>query len=272
VQQWDLRKARRTDLHQRQHLSAIDGHVRLFQHCGACGHDCLGGTCSGSPAHCGPGVVVSGAGPDVYVIGVDTGSSGNIYYQGDVAGLGINAFPVSKIAQSGSGTALDIPSTSVEYLGIIGTKLFFDLEGGIYMCNSTGGTQTNVFVENTSAFVASFFAFGDTVYWIQDETDSTLSNPDSTVYSVSASASFPTAKRLTGSIAPSTYKIIDANALSLLFTGPAGLYRVALPDGDAAHDPQLVVGPASSSGSVIAATEDGAGVYWFEYDGTLYGS
>ena len=135
---------------------------------------------------------------------------------------------------------------------------------------TTGGAQVNIFGETTSAYVGSVFAFGDTVYWIQDETDSTPSHPNSTVFSVSASASYPTAKRLTGSIAPSAYKIIDANALSLLFAGTGGLYRVALPDGAAAHDPQLVVGPPSSSGSVIAATEDAAGVYWFEYDGTLY--
>jgi hypothetical protein len=90
------------------------------------------------------------------------------------------------------------------------------------------------------------------------------------VFSVSASAANPTATRLTASVPPATYKIIDANALSLLLSGPSGLYRVALPNGDAAHAPQLLVSPASSSGSVITATEDVHGVYWFENDGTLF--
>jgi hypothetical protein len=282
------------------------------KNCGSCGHDCLGGTCSGG--QCKAAVVASSSG-DLYVIGVAGSAAGNVYYQG----AGPNAYQVDKTAQNGTGSPLDVGGGSAEYLGIIGSKLFFEMEGSFGMCDftsadpthcangysnlpgsgdlipfkspsplymatyngfatsptitwySASGTPVQSFDVHTFGSAGSFFAFGDMVYWIQDETDSTASNPDSAVYSVSASASTPTAKRLTSSIAPSTYTIIDANALSLLLTGPSGLYRVALPDGDAAHAPQWIVAPASSSGSVTTATEDANGIYWFERDGTLYG-
>ena len=282
------------------------------KNCGSCGHDCLGGTCSGGL--CQAAVVVSGVGESVNVIGVDTAANGYVYYTD-----GSNAFRVSKTAQSGAGATL-ANTISVEYLGVIGNELFWDGEGNFGMCHfstsdpsycstttsdlpgpslstlvpfrspsppyiavydnsssfiltwySTSGTQVNNFVGTGSVNVSSFFAFGDTVYWIEDQSDSTSTHPDSAVYSVSASAILTNAKRLTDSIAPSTYKILDANALSLLFNGPNGLYRVALPAGDAAHDPQWLVAPASSAGHVTSATEDTNGVYWFEDDGTLYG-
>jgi hypothetical protein len=289
------------------------------KNCASCGHDCLGGTCSGG--QCQAAAVTSGSG-DLYVIGVDSGATGNVYYQSTDSGTGLtNAFQVSKTAQNGTGAPLDLGGSSVEYLGVIGTKLFFDLEGDFAMCTfsssapaqcssssgtlpdpsgnlvpfkspspsyiavydlssglnptiswySTSGTQVQSFtIYASQGGPGSFFAFGDSVYWIQDATDSTPSNPDSAVYSVSASAANPTATRLTASVPPATYKIIDANALSLLFSGPSGLYRVALPNGDAAHAPQLLVSPASSSGSVTTATEDVHGVYWFENDGTMF--
>jgi len=286
--------------------------------CGSCGHDCLGGTCSGS--QCQAAVVASGA---TYVIGVDASASGNVYFQGTDTETGLtNAYQVGKTALGGTGSPLDLGGSSVEYLGVIGAKLFFDLEGEFEMCSfsntapnqcsattnnlpdspygnlvpfkspsplyiaiydvlsgpnstiawySASGTQVQTFtIYGSTGSPGSFFAFGDSVYWIQDASDSTASTPDSAVYSVSATAANPTATRLTASVPPATYKIIDANALSLLFSGPSGLYRVALPNGDAAHAPQLLVSPASSSGSVTTATEDAHGVYWFENDGTLF--
>lgn len=291
------------------------------KNCGSCTHDCLGGTCNGG--QCQAAAVAAGAG-DLYVIGVDGSATGNVYYQSTDSGTGLtNTYQVSKTALGGTGSPLDVGGSENEYLGIIGAKLFFDLEGEFEMCNfsnsapnqcstttntlpdspygnlvpfkspspsyiaiydvssgpnpsiawySTSGTQVQTFtIYSSQGSPGSFFAFGDSVYWIQDASDSTASNPDSAVYSVSASAANPTATRLTASIAPATYTIIDANALSLLLSGPSGLYRVALPSGDAAHAPQFLVSPASSSGSVTTATEDANGVYWFESDGTLYG-
>ncbi len=284
--------------------------------CGSCGHDCLGGTCSGGQCMAAVFVANPGASPNVF--SVDSDLDGYVYYQGcDAVSGTIKPYRVSKTG-SASPSSLDVGNDTAEYLGVIGTKLFFDLEGDFMMCefsssdpthcsngytslpnsppgilvpfkspsppylatSQTGGsfsiswyttsaTQVKAFDESTSASALSSFAFGDVVYWIQDESDSTPTHPDSTVYSVSADVTYPIAGRLTGLIAPS-YTIIDGNALSLLLAGPGGLYRVRLPDGDAANPPQFIVGPVSSSGSIVAATEDSGGIYWLEHDGSLY--
>lgn len=281
------------------------------KNCGSCTHDCLGGACSSGL--CQAAVIASTTG-DLYVIGVDSGVNGNVYYQGN----GPNTYQVSKIAQNGTGLPLDVGGGSAEYLGVVGSKLLFETEGSFGLCDfsssdasrcsgsyaalpgpgnlvpfkspspsniaiydilstppdvawySTSGVRVLSFDYHTLGNVGAFFAFGETVYWIQDEADSTPSNPDSALYSVLASAASPTAKRLTGSFLSNTYNTIDANALSLLLTGPNGLYRVALPDGDAANAPRWLVAPASSTGSVKAATEDANGIYWLERDGSLF--
>jgi hypothetical protein len=208
------------------------------KNCGSCGHDCLGGTCSSGL--CKAAVVAASTG-DLYVIGVDCSATGKVYYQG----VGPNAYQVSKTAQNDTGSPLDVGGGTAEYLGVIASKLFFEMEGSFGMCDftttdpthcsngygnlpgsgnlvpfkspspsyipmynpyatlpnitwySTSGAQVQTFDIHTFGSVGSFFAFGDLVYWIQDEADSTASNPDSAVYSVSASALSPTAKRLT---------------------------------------------------------------------------
>ena len=170
----------------------------------------------------------------------------------------------SSLPDSPPGILVPFKSPSPQYLPIYKTDGSFSISW-----YTTSATQVKTFDESTSANMRSSFAFGDAVYWILDESDSTPTHPDSTVYSVSADVSYPTAARLTGLMAPS-YKIIDGNALSLLLAGPSGLYRVRLPDGDAANPPQFIVGPVSSSGSIVAATEDPEGIYWLEYDGSLY--
>ena len=285
------------------------------KNCGSCKHDCLGGTCR--DGQCQAAVVVSGAGAP-YVIGVD---SGNVYYQAGDSGTGItNAYWVSKTAIGGTGSPLDVGGSSVEYLGVIGTKLLFDMEGDFGMCDFSSSDPTHCsattstlpdsgnpvgFKSPSPAYLATydrtidlfetvnwystvsttpvqsygeaadasywgFFGFGDSVYWIRDQyvSDTSATIMDSTLYTASVSNS--NLKRLTANLLPDTYRIIDANAQSVLLVGPNGLYRVALPDGDAANVPQWLVAPASSANPVIAATEDAKGVYWFEDDGTLY--
>ena len=67
-----------------------------------------------------------------------------------------------------------------------------------------------------------------------------------------------------------TYRIIDANAYSVLLTsqpGSGGLYRVA-PPGSATALPPLLASPGSAY--VTGATEDATGVYWLQSDGNLY--
>jgi len=68
---------------------------------------------------------------------------------------------------------------------------------------------------------------------------------------------------------PDTYSVIDANAKSVLLSGPSnGLYRVSLPNGRPSAKPSLLFSIASST-TVGAATEDAKAVYWFQSDGTL---
>jgi len=61
------------------------------------------------------------------------------------------------------------------------------------------------------------------------------------------------------------YTVLDANARSVLLSGPSGLYRVALP-GNSSAQPPLLIGTGST---VNAAIEDANGVYWIQSDGNL---
>lgn len=110
--------------------------------------------------------------------------------------------------------------------------------------------------------------FGDTLYWIRYLQDSGGNTFDISLYSVGLTSTV--AKRLTANFAPDPYTIIDANAQSLLLTGPVrgDLYRVALPNGDPVNPPSMF--NQSSSSWPVGATEDTTAVYWFEFDGTLY--
>jgi hypothetical protein len=111
------------------------------------------------------------------------------------------------------------------------------------------------------------FSFGDAVYWIRVLYDASNAVREAILYSANVNSA--TAKTaLSSNIGVDTYRIIDVNALSVLLTGPAGLYRVALPNGNAGALPPLLVNVGSAL--VTGATEDASGVYWLQNDGTLF--
>jgi hypothetical protein len=77
-------------------------------------------------------------------------------------------------------------------------------------------------------------------------------------------------RALSANMGVDTYRIIDANAYSVLLTSQptsGSLYRVALP-GSASALPPLLASPGSAY--VTGATEDASGVYWLQNDGTLF--
>jgi hypothetical protein len=285
--------------------------------CGACGHSCLGGQCVAG--QCQPAVVANTPAGAPIVFGVD---ATYVYFEAADTLGDLNAYRVSKTTVGTSGTLLNVGSSFVNYLGIIGTQLFMDEQGEDSSCTfsadpslcstttallpgtlsgagfvpfkspapqdfalyTAGQFETDFNWYSTSnAFVHTYadfppaasswgyptqFAFGGTLYWSRYLQDSGGNTFDTSLYSVDMTSSV--AKRLTANFAPDPYTIIDANAQSLLLTGPVrgDLYRVALPNGDPVHPPSVL---NQSSGSwPVGATEDANAVYWFEFDGTLY--
>ena len=285
--------------------------------CGACGHNCLGGQCIAS--QCQPTVVANTPAGAPIVFGVD---ATYLYFEASDTLGALNAYRVSKTAVGTGGTLLNMGSSFVNYLGIIGTQLFMDQQGedssctfstDPALCSTTtallpgtlGGagfvpfkspapqafalyaagqfetdfnwySASNALVHTYADFPPAAsswgyptqFAFEGTLYWSRYLQDSGGNTFDTSLYSVDMTSTV--AKRLTANFAPDPYTIIDANAQSLLLTGPVrgDLYRVALPSGDPVHPPSVL--NLSSGSWPVGATEDANAVYWFEFDGTLY--
>jgi hypothetical protein len=125
----------------------------------------------------------------------------------------------------------------------------------------TAGAAATFTDTTADAYYSSYMASGNSVYWIRGlDTEISLFT--------SSSSSAATKTRLTTGLA-STMSIVDANALSVLLWNVAGgtnsLYRVPLA-GAAAPVLLTTVAPAPSA---AMATEDAAGVYWFDGDGIL---
>jgi hypothetical protein len=133
---------------------------------------------------------------------------------------------------------------------------------------TTSNVAVQTYKEQSLAATTSympFFAFSDSVYWIRLIYDASSNLTDATLYL--ASTANPSATRLTGNMASSSFSIIDVNAQSVLLSGSSALYRVPLPSGLPTTLPGLVT---QVSGYLQAATEDQNGVYWVESDGTVY--
>jgi hypothetical protein len=109
------------------------------------------------------------------------------------------------------------------------------------------------------------FSFDDAVYWLRALYDGSGTVTEVKLYA--ASVSKPTLTALSDNMAVDTYRVVDANTVSVLLAGPGGIYRVALP-GNAATAPPLLASLGSSS--LVGATEDAGGVYWMQSDGTLF--
>lgn len=168
---------------------------------------------------------------------------------------------------SGSPQLVSFKSPSPQYFALYDNP---NSSEGTITWYATDNTVVQTFTDfpNAASFnYFTLFAFGDSVYWIRSLFNSSSVLTDSTLYSASVAA--PVLKRLTSNLAPEpSWSIIDVNAQSVLLTGPNGLYRVTLPDGDAVNPPQFLT--TFASGNVSGATEDSSEVYWLEVDGTVY--
>ena len=101
------------------------------KNCGSCGHDCLGGTCSGG--QCQPSAVVSNTGDNVRAFAID---STYVYYQAQDSTGFVNAYRIDKRTVNGSNSPpLYVGTYSNNFPGVIGSTLFSSDRGGCGMCN-----------------------------------------------------------------------------------------------------------------------------------------
>jgi hypothetical protein len=165
----------------------------------------------------------------------------------------------------GAGLLVPFKSTSQPYIATLDLYTTSTPSITWYPLNSSTAVQTFTDSLPPSWNYGTPFAAGNAVYFFRTiyQTDGSVSN--SILYSVSESS--PSLLALSDYLYVDTYAIVDVNAVSVLLTGPAGLYRVALP-GDAAAVPPFLIGLGSAS--VSGATEDAGGVYWLQSDGSLF--
>jgi hypothetical protein len=143
----------------------------------------------------------------------------------------------------------------------------FDLSGS--SATISWYTTSNTLVTAFSfAYQASgadgFAAYGDSVYWIQDNIDS-LGNPAGRVLYGTSGFPNPTVSQL-ASLAENM-KLVEVNAQSVILINSSSnnLYRVPLPAGLGTGSPQQIAGPTGTR----AVTEDGNGIYWIDSAGVL---
>ncbi len=165
----------------------------------------------------------------------------------------------------GAGLLVPFKSTSQPYIATLNLYTASTPSVTWYPLNSTTAVQTFTDSIPPTWSYGTPFASGDAVYFLRTLYQTDGSVDDSVLYSVSESS--PNLLALSGYLYVDTYAIVDVNAVSVLLTGPAGLYRVALPGDAAAVPPSLIdLGGASLNG----ATEDAGGVYWLQSDGSLF--
>jgi len=221
-----------------------------------------------------PGTLVdsgSGAGSYIGVIGnqLIAGATGFYYIcQYSSASPGQCASTDVQVVNTGPGTGIVVPFKSTSQQSIATLNVYISGEALIIWDSTSNTTLQPSFDDIPTASSYSYnspFALGDTVYWIRSLYDSSGTLTESILYS--ASLEKPNLAALSDSMPVDTYRVVDVNSISVLLTGPNGLYRVALP-GNAAEVPPLLISLGSSQAA--GATEDANGVYWLESVGTLF--
>jgi hypothetical protein len=143
-----------------------------------------------------------------------------------------------------------------------------------------GNTPTWTYSEYTSGTLpadtvfsfTSFFAGGDSVYWVRQLTD-TSGNVLGTTGLYTASVSSGSRAQLAGGATLGTMTIVDASSQSLLLKDNAGnIYRIPLPLGLGTSAPTKIttVVMTSTTGYFQGIVEDANGIYWLDGEGTVY--
>jgi len=214
--------------------------------------------------------VLVGASYQAYEGIIGTKMFTTVYYDQSTCDIGSCAATMARLPGSGGRMSL-IPfrSPSPQYFAV------FDALAASSSLSFTWYTTANAVVntysesfEGTSATYSypSIIAFGDFVYWLRSKSDGATT--DTSLFTVSVSNLTPA--YLASSVS-SSMQIIDANAHSLLLLDGAGsIYRVPLPTGLGVNSPQPVTTLSSNISGIAYATEDTAGVFFFDPDGTLY--
>ena len=220
------------------------------------------------------GSVIDNAGAPFYqgVIGNDLFSGGNYDTSNMCAFSSTNPSECASTSVAtpgtgpGSGLLVPFKNTSQPYIATL--DLYTANNPTITWYPLSGTTAVQTFTDSLSSNwnYTTPFSFGNAVYWLR-----TIYNSDgvtvleSGLYSVSETS--PYLMALSDYLYVDTYAVVDVNAVSVLLTGPAGLYRVALP-GDASALPPFLIGLGAAH--VYGATEDANGVYWLQSDGSLF--
>ncbi len=277
-----------------------DGH-----NCGACGHDCLGGTCSSGL--CQPVAVAANLGDTFQgLFGID---AQNLYYSVYQSGfVEASAARVGKAA--GSASTQVVPNYAyAAFRGVVGNDVFIFAENmdANYLYDMTAGTKVQLGSINGGAFAASWgssqpayvplynptsapanitwYTTGGDVKASYDDTLSDYSSvsysafsayqntvfylrtdPSSTsLFSIGYNASYAT--ELLSSGLTSSMVIVDVNAPSVLLWDPSTTAGILyrVPVGSS-PSLQLITAVASTS---VMATEDASYLYWFDASGNL---
>jgi hypothetical protein len=171
----------------------------------------------------------------------------------------------------GSGALVAFKNSSQSYF-VAYSETYLGNSPSITWYHANNSSLAQTFSDSITASSWSYFspfAYNSAVYWIRVLYDASNAVTQAILYSVNADS--PGAKTaLSANLGVDTYRIIDANAYSVLLTSQplsGSLYRVALP-GSATAVPPLLASPGSAY--VTGATEDATGVYWLQSDGNLY--
>ncbi len=271
------------------------------KNCGACGHDCLGGTCL--EGLCQPVAVASPTQSyNMTIFGLD---AQYLYYQDSPTSPSEQNHERMSLS-TGAVTSLRT-GTQARGLGVIGTTVYFGGNGYMGLpsycmaatCTTSLNELTSGLVEfghpsppfyalqrktTTGLLEITWYGTGNTsmanwrdnvsrdsdfgftgirnaVYWI-GETSTTRE----LLSADSTTPSNVTHKRMAGKV-PANCAVLNVNPQSLLLLCNSNLYRVPLPDGMDGNPPTLVLAPISD---VRSAIEDETSLYWATSVSSIY--